>query len=103
MTPSKRRRRAPSAYRAYLPSMADIMIMSFDYPLALTTLDPSMAKRTGTHYVISAQSLDTGAPAYLTAERRWSPCLQDAALVLGEAERDELLALAAKQERLVCD
>jgi hypothetical protein len=62
-----------------------------------------MAKRLGTHYVISAQALDTGASVYLTPERVWSTNLQQAALVLTDAERDELLALAAKQERLVCD
>ena len=62
-----------------------------------------MAKRAGTHYVISAQALDTGAPAYLTADGVWSPDLQRAALVLTDAERDELLARAATEERVVCD
>jgi Protein of unknown function (DUF2849) len=62
-----------------------------------------MAKRLGTHYVISAQALDTGAPAYLTADGRWSPDLQQALLVLTDAERDQHLARAAEQERLVCD
>jgi hypothetical protein len=62
-----------------------------------------MAKRTGTHYVISAQLLDTGAPAYLTAEGVWSTNLQQAATVLTDEERDALLAQAAQQERIVCD
>jgi hypothetical protein len=42
--------------------MADIIIMSFAYPRPVTTLNDEMAKRTGTHYVISAQLLETGAP-----------------------------------------
>jgi hypothetical protein len=62
-----------------------------------------MAKRIGTHYVISAQLLDTGAPAYLTADGVWSTSLQQAATVLTDEERDALLAQAAKQERIVCD
>jgi len=62
-----------------------------------------MAKRSGTHYVLSAQLLETGAPAYLTAAGVWSPHLQDALPVLTDEERDALLAQAAQQERLVCD
>ncbi len=62
-----------------------------------------MARRAGTHYVVSAQALDTGAPAYFAAGGEWSPNLQDALPILGEVERDELLARAVKQERLVCD
>jgi hypothetical protein len=62
-----------------------------------------MARRAGTHYVISAQALDTGAPTYLAAGGVWSPNLQDALTVVTDAERDELLAQAMKQERLVCD
>jgi hypothetical protein len=62
-----------------------------------------MARRAGTHYVISAQALDTGAPTYLAVGGVWSPNLQQALTVLTEAERDELLAQAMKQERIVCD
>lgn len=62
-----------------------------------------MAKRSGTHYVISAQLLDTGASAYLTADGVWSTDLQQAATVVTDAERDELLAQASKQELIVCD
>ncbi|MEY2937334.1 MAG: hypothetical protein RL033_8083 [Pseudomonadota bacterium] len=62
-----------------------------------------MARRVGTHYVISAQALDSGAPTYLAAGGVWSPNLQQALTVLTEAERDELLAQATKQERVVCD
>ena len=77
--------------------------MSFAYPEALTTLKREMAKRSGTHYVISAQLLETGAPAYLTVAGVWSTNLQDAATVLTDEERDALLAQAARQERIVCD
>jgi hypothetical protein len=62
-----------------------------------------MAKRSGTHYVLSAQLLDSGAPAYLTAAGLWSAHLQDALPVLTDEERDALLAQAAQQERIVCD
>lgn len=62
-----------------------------------------MAQRAGTHFVISAQFLNTGAPAYWTALGTWSGDLQSAATVLGEAERDRLLERAAGQERVVCD
>ena len=62
-----------------------------------------MAQRAGTHFVISAQFLGTGAPAYLTAGGAWSGDLQSAAAVLTDAERDRLLEQAARQERVVCD
>lgn len=62
-----------------------------------------MAKRSGTHYVLSAQLLENGAPTYLTAAGAWSPHLQDALTVVTEEERDSRLAQAGKQERLVCD
>lgn len=62
-----------------------------------------MAQRAGTHFVISAQFLGTGAPAYLTASGAWSGDLQSAARVFTDAERDGLLEQAARQERVVCD
>jgi hypothetical protein len=62
-----------------------------------------MAQRAGTHFVISAQFLGTGAPAYLTAAGAWSEDLQSAAAVLTDAERDQMLEQAARQERVVCD
>jgi len=62
-----------------------------------------MAKRSGTHYVLSAQLLETGAPAYLTAAGVWSTNLQDAHTVLTDEERDLLLAQAEQQQRSVCD
>jgi hypothetical protein len=65
--------------------------------------EEEMAKRSGTHYVISAQLLQDGAPTYLTAAGVWSPHLQDALTVLTDEDRDALLAQAGKQERIVCD
>jgi Protein of unknown function (DUF2849) len=62
-----------------------------------------MAIQGGTHFVISAQLTDTGAPAYLTRSGQWSPDLQAAVPVESEAERDTLLDSALRQERLVCD
>jgi hypothetical protein len=62
-----------------------------------------MAKRSGTHYVISAQLLETGAPAYLMASGLWSGDLQQALTALTDVERDALLAQAEQQQRIVCD
>ena len=62
-----------------------------------------MAQRAGTHFVISAQFLGTGGPAYLTGDGAWSADLQSAATVATDAERDGLLEQAAQQERVVCD
>jgi hypothetical protein len=62
-----------------------------------------MAKRGGTHYVISASLTDTGAPAYLAKDGSWSPELQRAAPILSDEERDALLAEALRQERVVAD
>jgi len=76
--------------------------MSFDYLTGVATLT-KMAKRSGTHYVISAQLLETGASAYLTAAGVWSTNLQAALTLLTDEERDVLLAEAGKQERIVCD
>jgi uncharacterized protein DUF2849 len=62
-----------------------------------------MAVHGGTHFVISASFLGSGAPAYLAADGAWSRELQSAVLIDGEAERDERLARALQQERVVCD
>jgi hypothetical protein len=62
-----------------------------------------MAKRIGTHYVISANLTDSGAPAYLTPDGSWSPDLQKSVTIEGDAERDALLEQALRQERVVCD
>lgn len=62
-----------------------------------------MARSFGTHFVITANATDDGAPVYLRADRSWSLELSEALTVEDEALKDELLAQAAKQQRLVCD
>jgi hypothetical protein len=62
-----------------------------------------MAIHGGTHFVISANFLDSGAPAYLAPGGVWVHELQKAMTIATEAERDALLELAMTQERLVCD
>ena len=62
-----------------------------------------MAIHGGTHFVISANFLSSGAPAYLAAGGDWVRELQQALTIPSEAERDALLEQALKQERLVCD
>lgn len=62
-----------------------------------------MAIHGGTHFVISASFLDTGAPAYLAPGGAWVRELQKAALIESEAERDALVQKALEQERTVCD
>src|SRR5688572_11626098 len=62
-----------------------------------------MAIRGGTHFVISANLTDSGAPVYLTRTGEWSQDLQQALTVESEAERDRLLERALGEERLVCD
>jgi hypothetical protein len=57
----------------------------------------------GTHFVISAGRTDSGAPTYLCENGEWSPDLQQAFAMVDAAERDERLARALKQERLVSD
>lgn len=62
-----------------------------------------MAIHGGTHFVISANFTDSGAPAYLAADGAWVRELQRAAPIETESERDALLNRALGQERLVCD
>lgn len=62
-----------------------------------------VAKRTGTHFVISAVLTDTGAPAYFTQASSWTASLQEAATLATQEERDAQLAVAEAQERQVCD
>jgi hypothetical protein len=62
-----------------------------------------MAIHGGTHFVISANFLGSGAPAYLAPGGGWVPELQKAQTISTEAERDTLLEQALLQERLVCD
>jgi hypothetical protein len=62
-----------------------------------------MAIHGGTHFVISANFTDSGAPAYLGAEGSWVRELQSAMAIASETERDELLNRALLQEQVVCD
>jgi hypothetical protein len=62
-----------------------------------------MAIHGGTHFVISANFTDSGAPAYLAANGEWVREFQRSAPIETESERDALLNRALEQERLVCD
>ncbi len=62
-----------------------------------------VARSFGSHFVITANTTDAGAPVYLRSDRTWSPALTDAHAVGREDERDELLAYARTQEHEVCD
>jgi hypothetical protein len=62
-----------------------------------------MGQRAATHFVISAQFLGTGAPAYLTAGGAWSGDLQRATLLPTGVQQERLLEQAALQESVVCD
>ncbi len=62
-----------------------------------------MAKPKGTHFVISASFLDSGAPAYLGRDGSWTTDLQAAHPAADAAERDRMLAAALKEEGVVCD
>ena len=62
-----------------------------------------MATPKGTHFVVSASLIGSGAPAYRCRDGSWSENLQEAHPAADEAERDELLAAAVREEALVCD
>jgi hypothetical protein len=62
-----------------------------------------MSARGGTHYVISANATDTGASVYWAHGGVWVASLREALCVETDAERDAILAEAARQERRVCD
>lgn len=62
-----------------------------------------MAKPKGTHFVVSANFLASGAPAYRRADGAWSTRLADAHPAVTAAERDAMLADAAKEEGEVAD
>lgn len=82
--------------------MTSILIMSFGYS-GLSSIVPTMAKPKGTHFIVTASRTDTGAPAYRRSDGGWSPSLEQAHAVAAEAERDAMLAAAAKEEALVTD
>ncbi|HXC53037.1 MAG TPA: DUF2849 domain-containing protein [Candidatus Limnocylindrales bacterium] len=62
-----------------------------------------MATPKGTHFVVTANFLASGGPAYRRTDRSWSPRLQDAHPVATEAERDAMLAEAVLEESEVAD
>lgn len=63
----------------------------------------SVARSFGSHFVITANTTDAGAPVYLRPDRTWSASLTDAHAVGSEDERDDLLSHAQTQEHDVCD
>ena len=56
-----------------------------------------------THFVVTAGYTDDGAVAYMRADGSWTGKLNEAAPWPSEAEADAKVAVAKKQERLVCD
>jgi len=62
-----------------------------------------MATPKGTHFVITANFIDSGAPAYRRSDGSWSTSLQEAHPAATEAERDEMLAAASKEESVIAD
>lgn len=63
-----------------------------------------MAKRKGTHWVLSAALTDTGAPVYLDPHGAWTRKLTDAQALDSEQAVAELVARAEqKEQRTVCD
>jgi len=62
-----------------------------------------MARSFGSHYVITANTTDSGLPVYLQSDASWSASFEDAHPVASEDERDALLSTAKAQERKVCD
>ncbi len=62
-----------------------------------------MATPEGTHHVVSASFLDSGAPAYRRRDGSWSADLQEAYAAPDAAERDAMLAAAGREEKVICD
>jgi len=62
-----------------------------------------MATPKGTHFVVTANFLGSGAPTYRRKDGSWSTNLQDAHPAATEAERDAMLAEAAGEEATVAD
>ncbi len=62
-----------------------------------------MARDKGTHWVITANRTDDGAPVYLDANDGWSEGLAQARTTTDDADRDAWLSAAGQQERIVCD
>ena len=62
-----------------------------------------MATPKGTHFVVSAGLIASGAPAYRRRDGTWSTDLQEAHPAADGIERDAMLAAAAREEATVCD
>ena len=62
-----------------------------------------MATPKGTHFVITANFLGSGAPAYRRKDGTWATDLQEAHPAETDAERDLMVADAAREEREVAD
>lgn len=62
-----------------------------------------MATPKGTHFVVTANLLGSGAPCYRRKDGSWSTSLQDAYPAGTEAERDEMVAAAMREEATVAD
>jgi hypothetical protein len=62
-----------------------------------------MATPKGTHFVVTANLLGSGAPAYRTKDGSWSTNLQDAHPAESEAERDQMVADSLREEPVVAD
>ena len=62
-----------------------------------------MATPKGTHFVITANLIGSGAPAYRLKDGSWSTELQKAHPASTEAERDTMLSDAAREEATACD
>ena len=62
-----------------------------------------MATPKGTHFVITANFLASGGPAYRRSDGSWSTALQDAHPAATEPERDAIVAEAVREESEVAD
>ncbi|MFN2424912.1 MAG: DUF2849 domain-containing protein [Candidatus Binatia bacterium] len=62
-----------------------------------------MATPRGTHFVVTANILGSGAPCYRRQDGSWSTNLQDAHPAADEAERDRMLADAMREEATIAD
>ena len=62
-----------------------------------------MATPKGTHFVVTANLLGSGAPCYRTKDGSWSTNLQDAHPAESEAERDQMVADSMREEAVVAD
>jgi hypothetical protein len=54
-------------------------------------------------FVITANLTEDGSVAYLRPDRSWTPRLSEAGVIESPEVVQEMLQLAAQQERIVCD